>query len=114
MQRESGTYAAGDDRLNEKKYLGSVKSALHKIEQQYLPLWHQANELKEFKSIRMFAEAIHSTGKEYDIRLLVDYGDKLTVYCDNYDIERIDSSLASFPDYLKKMKEIIAKGDEND
>ena len=114
MQRESGTYAAGDDRLNEKKYLGSVKSALHKIEQQYLPLWHQANELKEFKSIRMFAEAIHSTGKEYDIRLLVDYGDKLTVYCDNYDIERIDSSLASFPDYLKKMKEIIANGDEYD
>ncbi|MCK5338129.1 MAG: response regulator, partial [Bacteroidales bacterium] len=114
MQRDSGTYTAGEDSLNEKKYLGSVKNALHRIEQQYLPLWHQANELKEFKSIRMFAEAIHSTGKEYDIRLLVDYGDKLTVYCDNYDIERIDSSLASFPDYLKKMKEIIAKGDEYD
>ena len=114
MQGDSGTYAAGEDNLNEKKYLDSVKNALHRIEQEYLPLWHQANELKEFKSIRMFAEAIHRTGKEYDIRLLVDYGDKLTVYCDNYDIERIDSSLASFPDYLKKMKEIIAKGDEND
>ena len=45
--------------------------------------------------------------KEYSIRLLIDYGDKMIVLCDHYDIERIDISLAAFPDYIKKMKTII-------
>jgi len=111
---DSRAYAVDENSINENNYRDSIKNALVRIEQQYLPFWHQANELKEFKSIRTFAEAIHSIGREYDIRLLVDYGDKLIVYCDSYDIERIDSSLASFPDYLKKMKEIIANGDEYD
>ena len=91
----------------EKQFLNAVKSALKKINKRCLPLWKQANDLKEFKSIRVFATAIHETGIEFNIRLLVDYGDKLISYCDNYDIEKIDSSLASFPEYVKKMKEII-------
>lgn len=91
----------------EKKYIRAIAAALELIEEKYMPLWHQANDLKEFKSIRAFAEGIHSTGKEYGIRLLMDYGDKMVVLCDNYDIERIDISLAAFPDYIKKMKTIL-------
>jgi hypothetical protein len=54
----------------------------------------------------MFADAIQAIGKELDIKLLVDYGNKLILFCDNYDIEKIDLSLADFPEYLEKMKEI--------
>jgi PAS domain S-box-containing protein len=91
----------------DRQFLNAVKAALKKINKRCLPLWKQANDLKEFKTIRAFATAIHETGIEFNIRLLVDYGDKLISYCDNYDIEKIDSSLASFPEYVKKMKEII-------
>ena len=91
---------------DEVKYRHSVKEALEEIETQYLSIWVQANELKEFNAIRAFAEGIHNTGKEHNILFLVDYGDKLNDHCDNYDIEKIDSSLASFPQYLKKMREI--------
>ncbi len=99
-----------DDIHSEKNYLIALAEALGRIEQHYLPLWHQANDLKEFNSIRAFAVAIHNVGQELDIRLLVDYGDKLILYCDNYDIEKINSSLIAFPQYIKKMKEIISKG----
>jgi CheY-like chemotaxis protein len=91
---------------DEEKYKQSVKVALEEIENTYLSLWVQANELKEFNAIRSFAEGIHTTGDKNSVRFLVDYGDKLNVHCDNYDIEKIDSSLAAFPDYLKKMREI--------
>ncbi|MCK4569616.1 MAG: PAS domain S-box protein, partial [Bacteroidales bacterium] len=104
---ESGPEVIHDDSISEEKYLVSLQEALRRIDKKCLPLWKQANELKEFNSIRTFAEAIHSIGKKLNIRLLVDYGDKLIVNCDNYDIEKIDSNLAAFPEYLKKMKEII-------
>ena len=91
----------------DKQYLEAVKLALIIIEEKYLPLWKKGHDLKEFKTIREFASGIHDTGIEFNIGLLVDYGDKLISYCDNYDIEKIDSSLTSFPDYVTKMKEII-------
>ncbi len=91
---------------NDKAYAQAISDALVKIDRDHLPLWKLANELKEFKSIRIFAEGIHETGKDSGIKLLVDYGDKLLMHCDNYDIEKIDRSLAAFPDYVKKMKEI--------
>jgi hypothetical protein len=100
-------HGRGSGSAYERQSLKAVKSALKKINRRCYPLWKQANDLKEFKSIRVFATAIHETGIEFNIRLWVDYGDKLMSYCDNYDIEKIDSSLASFPKYLKKMKEII-------
>jgi CheY-like chemotaxis protein len=95
------------DDTSDRIYLESLKEAIKRIEKHYLPLWQQANDLKEYKSIRMFADAIHAIGNELDIKLLVDYGDKLILFCDNYDIEKIDLSLADFPEYLKKMKEIV-------
>ncbi len=104
-----GAYTSRFDSKSEQRYLDSLKEAIRRIEKHYLSMWKQAIELKEFKSIRTFAVAIHETGKELDIRLLVDYGDKLLLFCDHYDIEKIDSSLAIFPEYLKKMKEIVDK-----
>jgi two-component system sensor histidine kinase EvgS len=92
--------------LGEKKYNDSVQEALKEIEQKCLPLWIQANELKEFNTIKEFAEGIHELGQMHGIRFLVDYGNKMIHHCDNYDIEKIDISLASFPDYIKKMKDI--------
>ncbi|MDT8392527.1 MAG: PAS domain S-box protein [Bacteroidales bacterium] len=91
---------------NEKKYIDAVRTALKQIEEVYLAIWIQANELKEFNAIRVFAEGIHNLGKTHNIRFLVDYGDKMIMHCDNYDIEKIDASLASFTDYVKKMREI--------
>ncbi len=99
--------AAASDAEKERRYLQSLRAAYESIEKKFYPLWLHASELKEFNAIRNFAEAIHGAGKEYDIRLLVDYGDKLMVYCDNYDIEKIDSSLLAFPQYMKKMREIL-------
>ena len=94
------------DMQDESKYIKNVKEALATIERNYLSLWIQANELKEFKAIRNFAEGIHKTGEDFNIRFLVDYGDRMIMHCDNYDIEKIDSNLADFPDYLLKMREI--------
>jgi len=109
--KEPGSQAKADlpydNEESEEKYLQSLAQAVDRIEQHFLHLWQQANDLKEFNSIRTFAEAIHGIGMELDIKLLVDYGDKLIIYCDNYDIEKIDSSLVAFPEYLNKMKEII-------
>ena len=72
---------------NEEKYLASVSAALTQIETECLPIWIQANELKEFNKIRVFAEAIHQIGQTQDIRFLIDYGDRMIAHCDNYDIE---------------------------
>jgi PAS domain S-box-containing protein len=95
------------DQRNEEAFVNSVLAALEIIEKEHLPLWKQANELKEFQSIRNFADRIQQTGMMHNIRLLVDYGDKLMAYCDNYDVERIDASLAGFPEYVEKMREIL-------
>jgi PAS domain S-box-containing protein len=95
------------DQRNEETFISSVVAALDIIEKEHMPLWRHANEIKEFKSIRVFADGIQKTGVTHNIRLLVDYGDKLMAYCDNYDIERIDASLAGFPEYVEKMKEIL-------
>lgn len=94
--------------LDEKKYIQSVRMALDQIEQECLSIYNQASELKEFNTIRSFAEKVHRIGDEYNIRFLIDYGDRMISHCDNYDIEKIDQSLSAFPDYLKKMKEISA------
>ncbi len=96
----------GNNLRDERRYIRNVQEALQTIEKDYLALWIQANELKEFKAIRNFAEGIHKTGAAHNIRFLVDYGDRMIMHCDNYDIEKIDTSLADFPDYLLKMREI--------
>ncbi len=92
------------------EYIQLVKDALRQIENEYMDAWEKANELKEFNSIRAFAEGIHHIGITYTIKLLADYGDRLIMHCDNYDIEKIDSSLADFPAYINKMKEIQDNG----
>jgi len=94
--------------LSDMDYLQGLIKAIEHIEQQLMPLWETAVDLKEFKTIRNFAESIHHLGSELEIHLLADYGDKLLMFCDNYDIEKIDANLAVFPEYLSKMKEIIS------
>ncbi|MEE4255401.1 MAG: PAS domain S-box protein [Bacteroidales bacterium] len=94
--------------LSDMDYLQGLSKAIEHIEQQLMPLWETAVDLKEFKTIRNFAESIHHLGSELEIHLLADYGDKLLMFCDNYDIEKIDANLAIFPEYLSKMKEIIS------
>jgi len=96
-----------DDYLIDISYIENLKTAIDRIEIEYLPLWKIATDLKEFKSIKKFATAIQRLGSEMDIQLLSDYGDKLLLFCDNYDIEKIDSNLAVFPEYINKIKEII-------
>ena len=93
--------------LGDKNYQMALASAIDRIEKEYLPMWQKAVEIKEFNSIRNFAEAIRGLGNELNIHLLSDYGEKLILFCDNYDIEKIDSNLAVFPEYLTKMKEIL-------
>jgi PAS domain S-box-containing protein len=88
-------------------YLIGLSDAIVHIEEQLMPIWQHAVDLKEFNSIRSFAEAIHQLGAELDIHLLADYGDKLLMFCDNYDIEKIDANLDIFPEYLNKLKEIL-------
>lgn len=95
------------DEFAEKEYYKKIMLALDLIENKHMPEWQQAVDLKEFKLIRNFAEGIMTIGKSQKISLLVDYGEKLMIYCDKYDIERIDSSLAEFPKYVIKMKKII-------
>jgi len=89
-------------------YLQGLSTAIEHIEQQLMPLWETAVDLKEYNTIRNFAESIHHLGSELEIHLLADYGDKLLMFCDNYDIEKIDANLAVFPEYLNKLKEIIS------
>ena len=93
--------------LSDEDYLQGLNSAIEHIEQKLMPLWETAVALKEFKTIRSFAESIHHLGTELNIHFLTDYGNKLLMFCDNYDIEKIDANLVVFPEYLTKMKEII-------
>jgi hypothetical protein len=94
--------------LSDEDYLQGLSTAIEHIEQQLMPLWETAVDLKEYNTIRNFAESIHHLGSELEIHLLADYGDKLLMFCDNYDIEKIDANLAVFPEYLNKLKEIIS------
>lgn len=93
--------------LSDEDYIQSLRSAIEHIEQHLMPLWDTAVALKEYKTIRNFAESIHQLGTELDIHFLADYGDKLLMFCDNYDIEKIDANLIVFPEYITKIKEII-------
>jgi hypothetical protein len=95
------------DILADEKYFKSMKAAILLIEEKYMPLWQKALDSKEFGAIRLFSERIHECGQEFNIRLLIDYGDKLILHCDNYDIENIDGSLWAFPAYLKKMRKVV-------
>jgi len=98
------------DTLDEKEEsvdLKAIPKVLKEIENTMYKLYEDAKSQSEFSQIETFATEIKALGERESIDILTNYGDKLLLSVNSFDIENIDYLLNGFDELLDKLKKLI-------
>ncbi len=79
-----------------------LKGDLHKK-------WQAALTTSSFAEIEMFAQSIKEVGTEYKLHVLSSFSDVLTMHVKNFDIDRMNEVLNSYPTIIKELKGNLKK-----
>jgi PAS domain S-box-containing protein len=71
------------------------------LENKMLPVWQELNELIEMDAIEAFVEQLLNLGKKHQATHIVHYADKLHELADEFDIEGVERTLATFPEIVE-------------
>jgi hypothetical protein len=63
--------------------------------------WLNASEYQMSDEIESFAKNCKHAGTEFNIGLLIEYGENLFTYVDSFDLEMMDKSLKAWPKMIK-------------
>ncbi len=86
--------------------LSRLPELIDKLENEFMEQWNNFKEKQPIKEVKKFAVDIKNLGNNYGIELLLQFGDKLITYVDNYDVDEMLSTINEFPELIKKLKSI--------
>ena len=66
--------------------------------------WESITRNHYLPDIEDFANSIKKLGKKYQIKYIIEYGEKLLLHVNNFDIEKIQESLKDYHDVIKQVK----------
>ncbi len=93
------------DRKNPLGEDNNLAGVLEILEEEYLPLWREINKAVIIDEVIEFAEGIIELAASYKIDILKNYGLYLREAAEDFSLNRIKSSLISFPKLIIKLKE---------
>lgn len=83
-----------------------LSDAIEFLEKEMMEEWKEVAAVKEFSSIKRFAEKILSIGASGQVPEVIEYGEDLFNYSKDYDVESIDTCLEAFPLLIEKLNNI--------
>lgn len=90
----------------------NLPGIIEKLETEFTPRWEKARNNGFFDEIGIFGDSVRELGKRFSLEMLREFGDNLTGYCENFDIENMNALMNSFPELVEKMKRLRQKQGE--
>jgi len=69
-----------------------------------MQLWTSAINNHSIRDIKDFGEHIKKMGDHYSLKILHTYGEKLISLASIFDIEKMEATLASYPQLIEEIK----------
>jgi signal transduction histidine kinase/DNA-binding response OmpR family regulator len=93
----------GDDTTLISENIIELSRLRQTLEDKMLPVWQSLNEMIEIDAIEAFAKQLHKLGKKHQAQCLIHYADNLRELTNDFNIEGVERTLATFPDIMKKI-----------
>ena len=101
--QRKGTNWPSEFEIKDKKRIDKL---LKILEGQLSDQWRLALKTSSFSEVEEFAWNLKETGSDFNIEILNTYGDNLVLYARNFDIDKMNELLHSFPEIIDKVKNI--------
>jgi PAS domain S-box-containing protein len=100
------------DRANSEKIIGEVdrkvvSAVIELLEQKHYPEWEAALTTSSFSEIENFANSIKRLGLEYNFKSLQTFSDVLVMHAKNFDIDKMNDVLKSFPLLISELRSTL-------
>jgi len=89
-----------------KKRLSKVPIVIDSLENPLMMEWESITHNQHLPDIEKFANSIKKLGKKYQIKTIIEYGEKLLLHVNNFDIENIQAILKNYHGLIKQIKEL--------
>ncbi len=77
---------------------------LSTLETEFMQKWEGFQERQPIEDVKNFGTDLKDLGLEYNLNLLSEYGDRLIIHVDNFDVINMQQSISEFPDLLSILK----------
>jgi PAS domain S-box-containing protein len=108
--KDSPVRRAAESRL---KLSGEIVSGVLELvailENEMMDVWSHVNNIFIFDEVEDFALAVLELGGRYKLEFLASWGDRLLSETRNYDMEHAPSTLAEFPNLVRRVSEIASE-----
>ena len=84
-----------------------VSAVIELLEQKHYPEWEAALTTSSFSEIENFANSIKRLGLEYNFKSLQTFSDVLVMHAKNFDIDKMNDVLKSFPLLISELRSTL-------
>ena len=82
---------------------------IQKLDGEYRALWEKARSNGFFEDIGRFAKEMQVAGDTYHLEILRQFGKNLDVQVSNFDVEKINLTMDTYPNLVQRIKNLYAK-----
>lgn len=86
------------------------------LEADFMPRWETIGKTYLLEEIESFSKQIRQLGIQYKFKKLEDWGERLSAYVRDFDMEKVTRAMQSFPPLVKEIQQLISetlnKGEE--
>lgn len=92
-----------------KEIIGNIPEIIDKLENELMKGWKIAQDSRNFKRIGNFAREVEKISSLYSLNVLKNFALDLIRYTENFDIEKMNSTLKTYPEIIEQLKNIHTK-----
>ncbi len=86
--------------------LNQLPEIVAKLDQDFMPRWEKLLKIQPIKEVKAFGQDIHTLGKHYEVKSIVEYGEELLGHVNRFDISSMRKTLNGFPQLLLSLKNL--------
>ncbi|MCP4297521.1 MAG: response regulator, partial [Proteobacteria bacterium] len=83
--------------------IAKLPGVIKTLEQEFLPEWKNLQKHQPMSSIKQFGARIKKLGARNNIAPLNDFGSKLLIFVDNFDVSNIRATFEKFPELIESL-----------
>ncbi len=84
-----------------------LKILVGRLEDEFIPSGLAVLRRQEINNMEVFGKDLIRLGEEYKYNLLVEYGESICLFSDNFEIDKLMKKLQEFPVFVSKLKKIL-------
>lgn len=90
-----------------------LQQVIERLENEYMQEWTEARKNQIFDEIGHFARRISALGEENGVTTVKQYGDDLGAQADNFDVEKMNTTLNDYPQLVEKIRALYENAQLN-